>query len=224
MLGEPCLQRLQPPASAADPVCQGRAIDLDTLPGEDLALPVKRQVIAVFGNQDMREKTGSGEALGDRTLRGGRLVDGPAGPAAIAGPADADDPKPRRHVVQHLADGLADGMKLATAAGAGLLIEIDPHVFTGQMRRQAWPIGPRAPTLPDLWPLQRQHRCLAPSSDSNLERYCRGPFETKRSLRRRLHRRWSEVSGLPVQQPGPEWRRCSLRRLQQLSPILSSRP
>src|SRR5258706_11269266 len=91
MLGEPCLQRLQPPASAADPVCQGRAIDLDTLPGEDLALPVKRQVIAVFGDQDMREKTGSGEALGDRTLRGGRLVDGPAGPAAIARPADADD-------------------------------------------------------------------------------------------------------------------------------------
>src|SRR5258707_11346480 len=119
MLGEPCLQRLQPPASAADPVCQGRAIDLDTLPGEDLALPVKRQVIAVFGAQDMREKTGSGEALGDRTLWGGRLVDGPAGPAAIARPADADDPKPRRHVVQHLADGLADGMKLAAQGVAG---------------------------------------------------------------------------------------------------------
>src|SRR5258705_12661212 len=136
MLGEPCLQRLQPPASAADPVCQGRAIDLDTLPGEDLALPVKRQVIAVFGDQDMREKTGSGEALGDRTLRGGRLMDGPAGPAAIAPPADAADPKPRPHVVQHLADGLADGLKLAAAAGAGPLIEIDPHVRSGQMLRQ----------------------------------------------------------------------------------------
>jgi len=72
------------------------------------------------------------------------LVDGPAGPTAIARPADADDPNPRRHVVQHLADGLADGMKLAAAAGAGLLIEIDPHIFTGQMRRQAWPIGPRS--------------------------------------------------------------------------------
>jgi len=46
-------------------------------------------------------------------------------------PADADDPKPCRHVVQHLADGLADSMKLAAATGAGLLIEIDPHVFTG---------------------------------------------------------------------------------------------
>src|SRR6266567_559113 len=144
MLGQSCLQRLQPPASAADPICQGRAIDLDILPGEDLALPVKWQVIAVFCDQDMREKAGSGKTFGDRTLRGGRLVDGPAGPAAIARPADADDPKPRRHVVQHLADGLADSMKLAAAAGAGLLIEIDPLVFTGQMRRQAWPIGPRS--------------------------------------------------------------------------------
>src|SRR5258708_25515185 len=98
MLGQSCLQRLQPPASAADPVCQGRAIDLDILSGEDLALPVKRQVIAVFGDQDMGEKAGSGEAFGDRTLWGGHLVDGPPPPAAIAPPADARDPKPRPHV------------------------------------------------------------------------------------------------------------------------------
>ena len=29
-------------------------------------------------------------------------------------------------------------------ASEALLIEIDPHVFTGQMHRQAWPIGPRS--------------------------------------------------------------------------------
>ena len=102
-------------------------------------------MIAVFGDQDMREKTGSGEALGDRTLRGGRLMDSPAGPAAIARPADADDPKPRRHVVQHLADGLADGMKLAAAAGARLMLEVEPHVLAGQMRRQARLMAPRKP-------------------------------------------------------------------------------
>src|SRR5258705_7290300 len=147
MLGQSCLQRLQPPASAADPVCQGRAIDLDTLPGEDLALPVKRQVIAVFGDQDMGEKTGSGEALGDRTLRGGRLVDGPAGAAAITGSADADDSKPRGHLIEHLADSLADHMQFAVAAGARFMLEIEPHVFAGQMRRQAWSLGPRSRRL-----------------------------------------------------------------------------
>jgi hypothetical protein len=65
---------------AADPVRQGRAIDLDAMPGEDLALPVKWQVLAVLGDQEMGEKTGTGEALSGRTLRGGRLMDGPAGP------------------------------------------------------------------------------------------------------------------------------------------------
>ena len=76
--------------SSLCPVRQGRAVDLDALPGEDLALPVKRKVIAVLGDQDMSEKTGTGKALGDRTLRGRRLMNSPAGPAAIARPADAD--------------------------------------------------------------------------------------------------------------------------------------
>ena len=87
------LQRLKPPAGAADPVGKGRAVDLDALPGEDLALPVERQVIAVFGDQDVGEQGGGRQALGDRPLRSRRLVDGPAGPAAIARPADADDPQ-----------------------------------------------------------------------------------------------------------------------------------
>jgi len=34
------LQGLQPPTSAADPVRQGRAVDLGAVPGEDLALPI----------------------------------------------------------------------------------------------------------------------------------------------------------------------------------------
>jgi hypothetical protein len=68
------LQRLQPPTSAAHPVRQSRAIEIDSVPGEDLALPVKREVIAALGDQDMGEKTGAGEALGDQALRGGRLM------------------------------------------------------------------------------------------------------------------------------------------------------
>lgn len=55
VLGETGLQRLQPPDGAANPIGEGRAIELDTLPGEDLALPVERKVIAVFGDQDMIE-------------------------------------------------------------------------------------------------------------------------------------------------------------------------
>src|SRR6266852_6280874 len=115
------LQRLQPPTSAAHPVRQSRAIDIDPVPGEDLALPVKRKVIAVLGDQDMSEKTGSGEALGDRALWGGRLMNSPTRSAAIARPADADNSKPRRHMIEHLADSLPDHMQFAAAAGARLM-------------------------------------------------------------------------------------------------------
>src|SRR6266404_6793024 len=145
------LQRLQPPASAAHPVRESRAIDIDPVPGEDLAPPVKREMIAVLGDQDMSEKTGTGEALGDRTLRGGRLMNSPAGSAAIARPADADDSKPRGHMIEHLADRLADHMQFAAAAGTRLMLEIEPHVLAGQMRRQAWSIGPRSRALDRRW-------------------------------------------------------------------------
>src|SRR5437867_714766 len=141
------LQRLQPPAGAAHPVRKSRAVDLDAVPGEDLALPVKRKVIAVFGDQDMSEKAGTGEAVGDRTLWGGRLMNSPAGPAAIARPADADDSKPRGHMIEHLADSLPDHMQFAAATEARLMLEIEPHVLAGQVRRQGWSLGPRSRRL-----------------------------------------------------------------------------
>jgi hypothetical protein len=91
VFGEPCMQRLQPPDGPANPIGECRPIQLNAVPRENLALPIKRQVIAILGDQDMGQKTGTGQAFGDRTLRSGSLMNGPAGPAAIARPADADD-------------------------------------------------------------------------------------------------------------------------------------
>src|ERR1700722_5780896 len=147
VFGELLLQRLQPPAGTPDPVSKRRAVDLDAMPGEDLALPVEWKVIAVFGHQDMSEQGRTGQPLADRPPRGGGLMDGPARPAAIARPADSDDPKPRRHMIEHLADRLADQVQLAAAAGARLMLEIEPDVLAGQMRRQAWSIDPRSRRL-----------------------------------------------------------------------------
>ena len=142
---EPCVQRLQPPDCATNPVGKCRAIQLDALPGEDLALPIKRKMIAILGDQNVGEETGSRQPLGDWPLRSRRLVNGAAGPAAIAWPADTDDAKPRRHMIEHLADSLADRMKRTAAAGTGLMLEIQPHVFTRQVCGQACPIGPFGP-------------------------------------------------------------------------------
>jgi len=117
MLGRSLLQRLQPPDRSADPVGQRRATKFDAPPGEDLALPKERKAVAVFGDQDMVRR----EALGDRPLRSRRLMDGPAGPAAIAWLTDADHPPPRRHMIEHLADRLADRVKQTAAAEPGLI-------------------------------------------------------------------------------------------------------
>jgi hypothetical protein len=50
-------------------------------------------------------------------------------------------------MIEHLADGLADHMQFAAAAGAGLMLEIKPDVLAGQMCRQAWSIGPHSRCL-----------------------------------------------------------------------------
>ena len=92
----------------------------------------------------MGEQGGGRESLSDRPLRGRRLVDGPAGPATVTRAADPDDPKPRRHMVKHLADGLANHMQRAAAAVAGLTPKIEPNVLARQVRRQAWPLRLRS--------------------------------------------------------------------------------
>ena len=134
---------LQPPAGAADPVGQRRAVQLDTVAREDLALTIERKVIAVFGDQHMGEKPGTGEPLGDRPLRRQRLVDGPAGAAAIARPADTDHPEPCGHMVQHLAHRLADRVQRAAAAGTGVVRDVEADVLARQMRGKAGALAAR---------------------------------------------------------------------------------
>ncbi len=151
MRSEAGLQRLQPPHCSANPVGEGRAIKLDALPGEDLALLVEGKMIAVFGDQHMRKQAGRGQALGDWPLRSRRLMDRAAGLAAVARTADTDDPQPGGNMVEHLADRLADQVECTAAAGAGLMHKIDPDIFASQMRRQARPIIRRLGCNSLLW-------------------------------------------------------------------------
>lgn len=54
--GEPFMQRFEPPARTADPSGQRRTRQIDAVAREDLRLPVKRRVIAVFADQHLREQ------------------------------------------------------------------------------------------------------------------------------------------------------------------------
>src|ERR1700729_876352 len=127
------LQRLEPPASATNPVCQGRTVDLDAVSGEDLSLAVKRRVVAIFAHQHMCQEAGARHSLGDGPLRPRCLMDRSTRAAAIFGTANAQDPQPCRHKVEHLAQGLADHMKGTAAAKAKPALNVECHVLTGQM-------------------------------------------------------------------------------------------
>src|SRR5690348_5748272 len=63
VLGELGLQRLQPPDGSANPVSECRGGELDTLASEDLALPIKRKVIAILGDQHLGEEGGLASPL-----------------------------------------------------------------------------------------------------------------------------------------------------------------
>jgi hypothetical protein len=50
---QPLVHGPEQPGGAANPIGQGRAVQRDALAGIDLGLPVKRQVIGVFGDQHL---------------------------------------------------------------------------------------------------------------------------------------------------------------------------
>jgi hypothetical protein len=132
---------LQPPASAAHPVRQGRAVDIDPVAGKDLGLTIERGMVAVLADQHVGQQRGARQSLGDGTLGCRRLVDRAAGAAAIFGAANAQHPQACRHKVEHLADGLADGMERALATGADGTVDAEFDILARQMAGEAITAG-----------------------------------------------------------------------------------
>ena len=65
---EPFVERVEPPACAADPSGQRRAIEINTETCKDLRLPIQRRVIAIFADQDLREQCRRRQAACDRAI------------------------------------------------------------------------------------------------------------------------------------------------------------
>ena len=112
-------QRRGDPDRLADPVRQHGAVEIDAVAGINVGLPIERQVIAVLGDQHMRQQPGARPAALDRQRGHRHLHDGLAAPAGQRRPNMPDDLEPAGDVVEHLADILADLAHRAAAAGAG---------------------------------------------------------------------------------------------------------
>jgi len=128
--------RIEQPGGLADPVAQRGTIKLQAVAGINLALPIERQVIAIFRDQQMRQHGGSGAAPRRRHRRCGRLGNGITGAAGIFGPHVADHLEVARHVIQHLGHVLAQ-LAHATAAGradaGAITLGLMQHLLARQM-------------------------------------------------------------------------------------------
>ena len=75
VLADQVNERHQARRAGADPVRQGRHVELDALARIALALPVERLVLAKLGVKDHRRQTGAGARPGDDMERRRRLRD-----------------------------------------------------------------------------------------------------------------------------------------------------
>jgi len=92
--------------------------------------------VVVFAYQHMRQQGRAGHSLSDRPFGRWCLVNRAAAATAIFRAPNAQDAQPRRHEVEHLADGFADRMEWAAATRTEALVKIDRDVLTRQMRRK----------------------------------------------------------------------------------------
>jgi hypothetical protein len=111
-------ERRQARGASADPVRQGRHVELDAFPGKRFALPVERLVLAKLGVQDHRQQARPGPRPGDDVKGCGGLGDLLAGPAGELLAHGLDHFPLPRHDLQGLGDVLAEFGEPAAAARA----------------------------------------------------------------------------------------------------------
>ena len=112
-------QRFQQGGGFAHPIRQCRAVDVEPVALEDLALPVERQVICVFVDQHMGQQTGPGSATFDRAAWQWGLREAIAARAGHPWAHNAVHDEAAGDVFQFLGHILAQQAQLTAAIGAG---------------------------------------------------------------------------------------------------------
>ena len=134
-------QWLQKGGGLADPIGRGRAIQIEPLPVEDLALAVEWEMVGIFADQHMGEQAGAGTAAFDRA-RGQRGLDEPFTTGTCQPGADnpVHDEAPR-NILQLFRDVLADPAQATAAIGTGIGAGHQFHFHPGDMIRDRTALG-----------------------------------------------------------------------------------
>ena len=117
MTGNPLGQRLHQRRHMTDPARHDGAVDLHAAASVNVGLAMQRQMIAIFGDEDVGEQRRTGASLLDRQRRHRRLHDRLAGAATHLRAHVQHALKVRGHVFQHHALVGADPSELRFAAG-----------------------------------------------------------------------------------------------------------
>lgn len=119
------MQCIEPPAGAAYPSGKRRALQLDSLTREHLRLAIKRQMIAIFADQDMGEQRRCCEPASDHPFGRRHLRHRLRLPAGIFGTPDADYAQGRQQPLEHFTDAFADRMAHATATVTAFALNVE---------------------------------------------------------------------------------------------------
>ena len=153
------MQGLEPPGGACDPAAQRAAVKLDAMAGEDLRLPVQRQVPCKFCGHNMGHQRRADHATRHHPGRCRSLNDALlAVPAGILRTDRADDTRPRGHDIQRFADILADAHPQGATAGIACVFGFDDDLDAGQMPRQCPHVACRRARRGGLWRVQHLWR------------------------------------------------------------------
>jgi len=87
VLAQAFLQRLEPPAGAADLSGERGPREINAMAREDLRLPIERRVVAIFADQHLGKQRRRRQTAGDHPLRSRRLHHRLTGPTGIFGPS-----------------------------------------------------------------------------------------------------------------------------------------
>src|SRR5262245_16547366 len=125
---------------------------MDALAGQNLHLPIQRQIPGELRDHHVGHQRRRGHAALDQARQYLRLDHAiGAAAAAIFVTASAPHPQGRRDHVQHLADVLADLVKLALAAPAGRRIGLQHLLAARQVFGQRADVAPRLLARPARW-------------------------------------------------------------------------
>ena len=132
-------QGFQQPAASPDPFRHGRAIQLYSFARIDLRLPIQRQVVTIFRNQHMGQKSRARHPAHDRTARCFRLHDLVAARTGQLRPNVPDHFEMFRHPLQHFRDIFPERLQFTATVRASFLLRQNLARLPRQMRRQRLP-------------------------------------------------------------------------------------